>query len=427
MKKVIVWLLSFVMLLSLTACGAKEDTENPPAPAPAEGETASNEEEVSLSIILITGYEFFEEAVDAYCDEHPNVKVDVQIMDTESYKTIIKTKLASNDAPDILPVFSSADFFSYYENGYLADLGNMTGVLDRLSEGAIAGFVAQDGGIFGIPYVQQFLLAYYNKDMFAEHNLSVPTTWEELMNCCEVLKNAGITPVVQGHKDTWVTQMLTYSLNASTVQAVDPDFYKGVADGTNKFSDNAGWLDTLTKYEYMVKNGYMNEGSLGMSSEQMYESFINKEAAMTFTGTWGDESIFALNPDFEVGGFPIPAEGGSTGFTVSITGGLGISGGCENMEAAKDLLSYLLSKEVMETYGRSQLTCFRDIEPEVSNALVETLDIAADLPRYSYDNIYFASGVQEVMFASIQEMIGGDKTPIEVLNDMDRATEKANK
>lgn len=430
MKKAVAWLLGFMMVLSLTACGAKEtkgEAGGQSAPDVTDGKEASGNEEISLSIILITGNEFFQGAIDDYCDQHPNVKVDVQIMDTESYKTIIKTKLASNDAPDILPVFSAADYFSYYENGYLEDLRDMTEILDRLNEGAISSFVADDGGIIGIPYLQQFLLAYYNKDMFAQYNLTAPATWEELINCCEVLKAAGITPVVQGHKDTWVTQMLTYSLNASAVQAADPSFYEGTADGTNKFSDNAGWLDTLTKYDDMIKKGYMNEGSLGMTSEQMYEAFINKEAAMTFTGTWGDASIFALNPDFEVGGFPIPAEGGSTGFAVSITGGWGVSADSENVEAAKDLLAYILSKEALETYASSQITCFSDIESGVSDALAETMDAAAGLPGYPFDDANFASGVQAVMFSSIQEMIGGDKTPVEVLNDMDMATEKANK
>lgn len=388
---------------------------------------AEAEEEVSLSIILLTGNEFFEEAINAYCEENPNVKVDVQCMDTDSYKTIIKTKLASNDAPDIMPIFAEADYFSYYENGYLEDLSDMTDILDRLNDGAISSFVTDDDGILGIPYVQQFLLAFYNKDMFAEHNLTVPTTWEELVNCCETLKEAEITPVVQGHKDTWVTQMLTYSLNATSVQDADPTFYEGTADGTNKFSDNEGWMDTLTKYSSMVENGYMNAGSLGMTSEQMYEAFINQDAAMTFTGTWADQSIADLNPEFEVGGFAIPAEGGSTAYPASITSGWGISAASENIDAAKELLTYILSKEALETYASGELFCFKDTTAAVSDALLEVIAQTADMTGYSYDNVYFASGVQEVMFASIQEMIGGDKTPEEVLNDMDRATEKANK
>lgn len=439
MKKLIAILLCLAMLLTLAACNTSgNDTSGRDVQQNAGQDTQQQQEsnigndnngaeEVTLSVILITGYEFYQNAIDAYCKDNPNVKVEVQTMDTDSYKTIIKTKFASDDAPDIVPIFAEADYFSYYDNGYLADLSDMNETLDRLNSGAIDSFITSDGGVMGIPYVQQFLLAYYNKDLFQQYGLSVPTTYEELMSVCKTLKDNGIIPVAQGHKDTWVTQMLTYSLNATSVQAADPTFYEGTVDGTNKFVENAGWLDTLTKYDQMIKDEYINAGSLSMTSEQMYEMFVTGEAAMTFTGAWGDANIYALNPEFEVGGFPIPAAGGNEGVSTSISGGLGIYGGSDNMDAAKELLTYMLSKETMEAYGGNLITCFSDVDTTISDALLETQSMMAGKKGYQFDNIYFASGVQEIMFASIQEMIDGSKTPLEVLQDMDTATAKANK
>lgn len=375
MKRWIAILLCIVTILATTACTAPSitdaDTSNSENSNANNGAGTDSKETIKLSVILITGYEFYQDAIEAYSAEHPEVSIDVQTMDTDSYKTLIKTKLASEDAPDILPVFAEADFLSYYENGYLEDLSDMTETLDRLNNGAINSFMTEDGGVLGIPYVQEFLLAYYNKDLFETYNLSAPTTYEELMNICKTFKDNGIIPVAQGNKDTWVTQILPYSLNATSVQDADPTFYEGTASGQNKFADNPGWLDTLTKYDQMVKDGYINAGSLSMTSEQMYEMFATEEAAMTFTGTWGDINIYALNPTFEVGGFPIPASGGSTGVSTSISGGLGIYGGSKNKEAAKELLGYMLSKEVMEQYGSTLISCFSDVKSDLSNALFE--------------------------------------------------------
>ena len=389
--------------------------------------TASDGKEVDLSVILINGYEFYQDAIKEYCEKNPNIKVDVQTMDTDSYKTIIKTKFASNDAPDIIPVFPESDYFSYYDNGYLADLSDMTETLDRLNDGAIDSFKTKDSGVLGIPYTQQFLLAYYNKDIFDKYNLKAPTPYEEFLEVCKTLKDNGVTPIAQGFKDTWVTQMFIYSLNATNVQAADPTFYQGTADGTNKFADNKGWLDTLTKLDELVKAGYINDGSLSMTSDQMYEMFNKGEAAMTFTGTWGDTNIYSLNPSFAVGGFPIPAEGGNKGVSVSISGGLGISKDSKNIDEAKKLLTFILSKECMEKYGSTVVTCFKDVNSELSDALKEASNMMKGIPGYQFDNTYFASGVQEIMFSSIQEMIDGSKTPQEVLEDMDAATAKANK
>lgn len=35
----------------------------------------------------------------------------------------------------------------------------------------------------------------YNKQIFADNNLEIPTTWDELMEECETLKEKGIIPV----------------------------------------------------------------------------------------------------------------------------------------------------------------------------------------------------------------------------------------
>lgn len=409
MRRVLGLFLCFVLMLPIVAVGAVA------------------EEDINMSAILITGYECFEGAINEYCELHPNVHVDVQIMDTDSYLVLIKTKLASNDAPDIMPIEAATDYYNYYSNGYLVDCSDMTDMIDRLNAGAISGFTVEDGGVIGLPFVQLFLLAYYNKDMFAEYGLEVPTTWEELMAVCETLKQNGITPIGLGHKTTWVTQMLPFSLNATTVWDADPEFYKGTASGASKYAESAGWLDSLTKYREIIDAGYINEGSLSTSSEQMHEMLMNREVGMIFTGTWDDSAIYALNPDFELGGFLIPASGGSTGASVSINSGYGVSSSSKYPEVAKDVIRFMLSKESLEKYCPSFISCYSDVVAELSPAVQEA---AAQLPGktgYAFDSTFFAPGVQDSMFAGLQELIAGNMTPMEVLEDMDAATAKANK
>ena len=443
MKKILCLLLALVMILGcFVGCGSKEapaeekkEETKTEAPAEEKKEEAkpeapaeeTKEEPVELSVILITGYEFFEDIIRQYEAEHENVKVDVQVMPTTDYKTLIKTKFAANDAPDIVPVFCEADYFSFYENGYLADLSDMTDTVSRLKGGADTSFRTDDEGLIGIPYTQEFLLCYYNKDIFAKYGLSTPDTWEQLLESCQVLKDNGVIPVGLGHKDAWVLIMMPYSVNATTVQHADPTFYDGIPTGTNKFADNAGWQQTLNLYLDLVNTGYVNEGSLSTTAEQMYEMFVNQESAMFFGGTWCDASVTALNPEFEVGGFQIPAPGGSKATAASISGGMGINGQSENMDVAKDLLAYMYSKENLEKYGSAIASCFTDVQTNLSTALQEGIEDAAGLPGYQYDDLNFASGVQEVMCSSIQEMIAGIKTPVEVLEAMDAATAKANR
>ena len=428
MKKILALGLAIVMIFALCACGQTAASTSA-ATTTTTTETASTEaaaENVKLSVILLTGWEFFEDAINEYCELNPNVEVDVQTMPTTDYKTLIKTKFASNDAPDLVPVMCEADYYDFYRNGYLADLSDMTEITDRLKDGAITAFEV-DGGVMGFPFTQEFLLCYYNKDMFEANGLTVPTSWEELLDECEVLKNAGVTPVALGHKDAWVLLMAPYSMNATTVQYADPTFYDGTADGTNKFADNAGWLETLTTYNDFCNSGYVNAGSLSTTSDQMYEMFVNQEAAMFFGGTWCDGSVAAMNPEFTVGGFQIPAPGGSKGTAISITGGFGVNATTGNEEAAKDLLAFIYSKDCLEKYAPTTPTCFKDVTTQLTQALQEGIDGQTGLPGFQYDDTHFANGVQDAMLSAMQEMLGGSKTPLQVLEAMDEATAKANK
>ena len=419
MKKVLCMLLAVMMVAGmLSGCTSA---------VPANGEPeATTAEDVNISVVLLTGWDFFEDAIKEYCELNPNVHVDVQSMPTTDYKTLIKTKFASNDAPDLVPVFCEADYYDFYRNGYLADLSDMTDIAGRLKEGAITS-VEVDGGVIGYPYTQEFLLCYYNKDMFEANNLKAPATWEEFLDECRVLKDAGITPVALGHKDLWVMLMMPYSVNATTVQFADPTFYDGTMDGTNKFAENEGWLTTLTLYNDLCSSGYINDGSLSTTSEQMYEMFVNGEAAMFFGGTWCDSSVSAMNPSFTVGGFQIPAPGGSKGTAISITGGLGVNAKSKEVDQTRKLLSFLYSRETLEKYAPTIPSCFTDVTTSLTQALQEGIDAQAGLPGFQYDDTHFAAGVQDAMLSAMQEMIGGIKTPLEVLEAMDEATAKANK
>ena len=429
MKRILALILAIAMVATFcVACGNKADapvSDAPAADAPAADAPAADDdaEEINLSVILIDGSHFYEEAFKQYEADHPGVNIDVQIMPTGDYLTLIKTKMAANDAPDIMPVFAYPDFIDFYKNGYLSD---MTETVGRASPGTLDGFYV-DGGLISLPYTMEILMCYYNKDVFEANNIAIPNSWEELMAACEALKAAGVTPVTMGAKDGWCPIMAPYSMCSSTVQAVDPDFTAGTTDGSSKFAESAGWLQAITSYNELFEKGYVNEGSLSTSADQMYEMFIKQEAAMFFGGTWCAGSVAALNPEFTVSAFQIPAPGGNVAKATSVSGGYGVSGKSENVEAAKDLLAYMMSKEVLEAYAGGLTSAYNDVKAVLEPSVQDAFDLQAELHGYEYVCTYFASGVQDTFIASLQEMIAGNKTPMQVLEDMDLATAKANR
>ena len=51
-----------------------------------------------------------------------------------------------------------------------------------------------DGRISAIPYSLMLSGVIYNKDIFAQYDLEVPTTWDELIEVSDTLKDNGVDP-----------------------------------------------------------------------------------------------------------------------------------------------------------------------------------------------------------------------------------------
>ena len=65
---------------------------------------------------------------------------------------------------------------------------------------------------------------WYSKDLFAQAGITeAPTTWEELIDACQKLKDAGIAPIAVGAKDAWPAAHWYYWLS---LRICSPDVYE---------------------------------------------------------------------------------------------------------------------------------------------------------------------------------------------------------
>ncbi len=60
-----------------------------------------------------------------------------------------------------------------------------------------------EGRTSAIPYSVMGAAVIYNKEIFAQNGLEVPTTWDELIAVCDTLEAAGITPFYGTFADNW--------------------------------------------------------------------------------------------------------------------------------------------------------------------------------------------------------------------------------
>ena len=185
MKRILAIALAAVMTLSLAACGAKKE-EAPAASAPAASAPAATEK-VEVNMIAA---QYGTQTADWWADfvakfnaANENINLVVDVVSWNDIHTVVNTRIANNEAPDLLNIDVFAD--------YQAD-GLLLPAEEWVSEETYAKFYEAfldqsvvDGTVWAVPDLASARALYYNVDILNEVGVSVPTTWDELMDVAQ--------------------------------------------------------------------------------------------------------------------------------------------------------------------------------------------------------------------------------------------------
>jgi multiple sugar transport system substrate-binding protein len=196
MKKILISL-GVVSILLLTACsGTKEAGVTSQAP----GSTAEVSGGTSQEPVTITYMEWGDPAeldvwkaiVSDFEAANPNIKVDVQVSDWDSYWTKLKTLLAANSSPDVFAMDAPL-YLDYQSRGSLLNLqpyiDQNPGMLDGLFANTLDAYQTPQG-YFGLPRDFQTIVVFYNKDMFDKAGVAYPKagwTYDDLRATAKAL------------------------------------------------------------------------------------------------------------------------------------------------------------------------------------------------------------------------------------------------
>ena len=360
-------------------------------------------------------------------EKWPNVTLEVTKLPDDNYYTSLKTKLASGECPDIIltqPMYAGQNScYALAEAGYLASLNDLDNVQGR--EDAISS-VTYDGDIVTDTSSVAILGTYYNKELFAQAGIeSEPQTWDEFLEDCKKLKDAGIQPIVMGDKDQYVLQFGLYQLAADEIYSKNPDFDTQLRDGDASFTDEGTWDKVLEMYKTLYDEGYIDASkSLGYGASQAIQDFIDGKAAMTFDGSFNATALLAegAGGDFERGYFPIPGTDGV--YTATCLGaGYSIYSKSEHVDECKELLDYWLDGEselwdaytstgkVIVTYGNGA-----DATPNY-DLFKPFIDLLNDGKGFYWSNQAWPAGTETEMESLFSEMVGGQGTEIDDITE----------
>lgn len=302
MKKFISMVLALTMVFSMAACSkTPEKTEDPGSaetetktPESTETETEKPEKEkekIKLRLVSISTDAIQTAILEDYIkknigEEFPNFEVEFEPGGGgEDMQNKLKTYNATGDLPDVW-YSDSVMAFPIIKSGNQLNLKEHITADGFLNEYAVPEALEfMDGGIYTVPSGADTYFTpriFFNKQIFADNNLEIPTTYEELLKVVEVLKAADIVPISLMGKGGWAPQLY---LVQTFIQLLDPTVAEQILKNETDFSDPVV-LEAVKKIEELAKAGAFPEGVANLDYGPSLEMFTSGRAAMFWGFSW---------------------------------------------------------------------------------------------------------------------------------------------
>lgn len=377
-------------------------------------------------------------AMGRFAADNPGFTVKPVPIANDNYQEKFRVSLAADSIPDIFMHWSGGPMVSYIKAGALADLTeymNRDNYKDRFMDGALSQ-ATYDGKLWAVP-IQSISIAlmFYNKDLFDQHGIQVPTTLKELEATCETLKAAGISPFSLANKSMWTGSMYYMYL---VDRYGGSEVFSNAANmtGVNTFEDET-FVWAGRKIQEWVDKGYFNIGFNGLDEDDgiSRQLLYNGDAAMYLMGSWALSTIKNENPEFyenSLGMFAFPAVEEGKGDPKGCVGTIGnnfysVSSKSGHPEEAFKAITYLLDEQSQaERLEMNVVPPLKGIEGRVTNPMTQQmLEIAnnASSVQLWYDQ-YMGPVMAELHKRTSQELFGKTMTPEQVNAAMQEGIEK---
>ena len=292
-----------------------------------------------------------EKIIPAFEAKNPDIKIKFQPTAPREYDAALRAKLDGGTAGDLITCRPFDAALQLYQNGKLESLSGMA-ELQNFPEFALAAWSTDDGSAtFCMPMASVIHGFMYNKDIFKELGLEVPTTEAEFFAVLDKIKeNGSYVPLAMGTVDQWEAATMGYT-------NIGPNYWKGeegrkaLVEGKAKLTDPA----YVQPFEEIAKwKPYLGDGFEAQTYPDSQNLFTLGRAAIYPTGSW-EISPFGKDAGFEMGAFkpPVPNAGDKCYISDHVDIGMGINAAGQNKEAAKKFVEWVGTPEFAELYGNA--------------------------------------------------------------------------
>ncbi len=275
---------------------------------------------------------------------HPDLTVELEIVDREAWKTQIRNVLSANP-PDVVNWYAANRMGPYVDAGLFMDISEWWDAGDFEGLESVRGALAMNDGVWGVPYTYYQWGVYYREDIFNELGLSEPSTWEEELANCQVIVDSGRACYTIGTRFLWTAGGWFDYLNMRTNGF---DFHMELARGEVPWTDDRV-RQTFANWRTLIDMGGFIADHQNYSWQEALPFMVNGEAAAYLMGNFAvdqlrnagltdDQLDFyqfpMINPEVTAMGEDAP------------TDTFHVASGAQNVDAARAFLQFVTSAEV---------------------------------------------------------------------------------
>ncbi len=409
--------------LVLAACGGDDDSS-----------TGSGDGDGSGQTLRLWHYEgansamgvAWDEAIRVF-EEETGATVEFEEKGFEQIRQTANMVLNSDEAPDIME-YNKGNASA----GLLASQGLLTDITDvaeergwdqQLSESlqTTARYdergVMGSGAWYGVPNYGEFVMVYYNEDLFAQHGIEVPTTYDDLVAAMDAFVAAGVTPLAMSGAEYPAGQLFyELALTQADRQFVnDYQVYENEVDfGGPELTYGAETFDEW------VKAGYVSGESASLTAEDMGVSFIAGEYPMVYSGSWWyGRFVDEIADTFQWGAFTFPESELHPGSSGNIWV---VPTGSDNKELAYEFIDITMRPEIQALLGNNGGVPVAadpaDITDPKSQELITLFNEVNEADGLAFYPDWPVAGYYDVLVAGLQQLINQSASPADVLEEL---------
>lgn len=349
MKKFLALILACLMMCVVIGCSAEGvalDTAANDTSATVSGNyTPEDGAELEVFTIKTEVVDVMSSIIEQYVAKYPQVKVNHTY--GQDGETVLATRIAANDMPDITQVYPFGNNYqAYYDAGFLMDVTNEP-FLQNIG-GNILSLTEYKGIQYCLPMTVSTYGIYYRADLFKAAGIEkAPATYDEFLKDLQLLKDSGIeAPVAFPFKGdaNQLTERIMGSLNPKC-----PADFQEVADGKKDISES----DTIKAFAQFLDDikPFATPDALGMDRDAALQDVVNGKSALMFNGSWLLSQFLTADPNIDIAYCAIPSPIIDVPQTaVNGDSAWSINAGTKYPEAAKAFLEFLSQTEIASQY-----------------------------------------------------------------------------